>query len=72
MAKLRVEVHLPQFKGKNKSCVKYTWCTEVIVSTQFESSRYEFSAQGSTIKISFYGRERVEFVVVVRGDARNG
>ena len=50
MVKLRVEVHLPQFKGKNRSCVKYTWCTEVIVSTQLESSRFEFSAreQGST------------------------
>jgi hypothetical protein len=41
MVKLRVEVRLPQFKRKNRSCLKYTWCTEVIVSTQLESSRFE-------------------------------
>jgi hypothetical protein len=44
MVKLRVEVHLPQFKRKNRSCenLSTTRRTKLIVSTQLESSRFEF------------------------------
>jgi hypothetical protein len=44
MVKLRVEVHLPQFKGENRSCVNLstTRRTKLIVSRQLESSRIEF------------------------------
>ena len=37
--------------------MKYTWCTEVIVSTQLESSRFEFSARGQGSTRRFHSME---------------